>query len=147
MTLAADHGEPAPTSRKSRLRAVNVSRTNRAAVSNRSTLIAGLDGRTEQARRFRDLVMAYSEDLGGFEGLSEDAAALVKQAAATTMETEQLQARIARGEAVNHEQLTRLSNSLTRLLKALHSRRAPKKEHLTIADIAARHRANAGAAK
>jgi hypothetical protein len=116
-----------PSPRSNRLRVVKPSRQNRAAVSNRSTILAGVDGRTPEARRFRDLVLAYSEDLGGFEALSEDAAALVKQAATVTMQTEAMQGAATRGEAVDAEQLVRLSNVLARLLKALHGRRKPKK--------------------
>ena len=41
------------------------STTNRSAVTNGSKLLVGIDGRSPTARRFRDLVEAYSAEIGG----------------------------------------------------------------------------------
>jgi hypothetical protein len=53
--------------------------TTRSAVSNRSRLLDGVDGRTASARRYRDLCRAFEEELGG--SLTEVELGLVKQAA------------------------------------------------------------------
>jgi hypothetical protein len=50
-------------------------RAHRSAVSNGTRLfcVDGLDGRSQTARRFRDLVEAIGNDLGGVNHLSEGA--------------------------------------------------------------------------
>lgn len=133
--------------RTNRLRAVNVSRKNRSATSNGSTILAGVDGRSLEARRFRDLVVSFAEPLGGFEGLSEESAALVRQAASITMQNESIQAAAVRGEPVDAEQVVRLTNALTRVLSALKRHRKPKSTAPSLADIVARHRAEEAACK
>ena len=86
-------------------------------------------------------------DLGGIVGLSEESAALVRSAAAMTIRAEGLQVALVRGEAVDLEQLTRLTNGLTRLLNAIKSRRNPKTKTPTIHEIAARHRKGSAGAQ
>ena len=94
--------------------------TTRAAVSNGSRLHArGIDGRTRDARRFRDLVASFSESLGGEAALSEADKALVRNAAALAVKAERMQARIVKGEDVDLEGLTRLSNCVSRVLSQL----------------------------
>jgi hypothetical protein len=131
--------------RANRLRAVNVSRKNRSATSNGSTILAGVDGRSLEARRFRDLVVSFAEPLGGFESLTEESAALVRQAASITMQNESIQAAAVRGEPVDAEQVVRLTNALTRVLSALKRHRKPKSSAPSLAEIVARHRAEEAA--
>ncbi|WAP69306.1 hypothetical protein [Jiella pelagia] len=57
--------------------------------------------------------------LGGEETLSTPQRALVRHAAAVVLESEGMQAAIVRGEAVNHEDLVRVSNVLARLMRDL----------------------------
>jgi hypothetical protein len=97
-------------------------------MANGSTILAGVDGRSLEARRFRDLCVAYSAALGGFEALSEDDAAIVRQAAGVTMQTEAMQAAIVRGDPVDAEQVVRLTNVLTRLLALIKKRHPPKRD-------------------
>ncbi|MGJ0426972.1 hypothetical protein [Methylocystis sp.] len=123
----------ATSPRMNRLRAVNVSKRNRSAASNRSTILAGVDGRSLEARRFRDLCVSYADPLGGFESLAEDDAAIVRQAAGITMQTELMQAAIVRGEPVDAEQVVRLTNVLTRLLASIKKKHPPKRV-LTLAE-------------
>ncbi len=75
------------------------------------------DGRTKVARRFRALVVAFTSDLGG--PLSHADTALVRQAAAMTVRAEQAQAALLNGQAVNEDQIVRLSNAVTRILTVL----------------------------
>lgn len=100
--------------------------TARSRVTNGTRSLEGIDGRSAGARRFRDLMESYGTDLGGLQHLSEAERALVKQAASVTIRAEQLQAAIVRGEAVNPDELIRLSNTSRRLLASIRRRAAPK---------------------
>jgi hypothetical protein len=92
---------------------------NLSKVTNGTRLLVGVDGRSEQGRRYRDLVASYGRDLGGFDQLSEAAKGLVRTCAALSARAEHMQAVVVRGDPVDDEQLTRLLNSQTRALKAL----------------------------
>ena len=123
--------EPAQVStstRPNRLRAVSVSKTNRSAMANGSTILSDVDGRSTEARRFRDLVINLAEDLGGLAGLSEHDAALVRHAATLMMQSEGMQRAAVRGEPVDTEALVRVTNALTRTLNAVNARRKPKRQ-------------------
>ena len=82
-------------------------------------MVVGLDGRSAEARRYRDLAMSYSDDLGGADKLTEAQRTLIMQAATLQVQAERVQASVLRGEDVNSEQLTRLSNSTIRILSQL----------------------------
>lgn len=111
---------------KHRSDGIERSLTNRSRVTNGTRLLEGIDGRTPGARRFRDLIDSFASDLGGAQDLSEAERALVKQAASVTIRAEQLQAAIVRGEAVDPDELIRLSNTSRRLLASIRRRAAPK---------------------
>lgn len=74
------------------------------------------------ARRFRDLVKEYTSELGGEDIMTAPMKAMVRQAAAVTVETERMQAAIVRGEDVDAEQLVRLSNTLARMMNTLRAK-------------------------
>ena len=88
-------------------------------------MLEGCDRRSREGRRFRDLQIAYADDLGGPDGLSEVERTLIRQAATLQIQAERVQAAVLRGEAVGEEQLTRLSNALARVLAALKTRTKP----------------------
>jgi hypothetical protein len=138
---SAAHNAKAPSPRSNRLRPVAVSKTNRSALSNGLTILRGVDGRSPEGRRFRDLVVSYADELGGAASLSEQDAALVRHAAAVTMQSEALQGAVVRGEHIDQEQFVRLGNSLTRALNALKARRKPKAKG-ALDSILERHRAD-----
>ncbi len=107
--------------------------TTRSAISNGSRILEGIDGRSTGARRFKDLIESFSRDMGGIERLSEAEQTLVRQAASLTMRAEQLQSAIVRGEAIDPDELIRLSNTARRCLKAVQRREQPRPslaEHL-----------------
>jgi hypothetical protein len=122
----AAHNAVATPSRPNRIFDAPVSPNNRARMSNGGTLLPGVDGRSAEGRRYRDLVCAFAAGLGGPDGLVEQDAALVRNAAAVTMKCESMQAAVVRGEHVDLEQMTRLANGLTRALNAIRARRKPK---------------------
>ena len=96
-------------------------------MTNGAKLLANIDGRTADARRYRDLCVSLADDLGGEARLSEAQRALVRQAGAMIVQSEQLQSAALRGDLVDVEQLTRLANAATRILSRLGIKRsAPK---------------------
>lgn len=97
----------------------------RSRVSNGSKLLAKVDGRSADARRYRDLVISFADDLGGVDKLTEAEKALCRQAAASIVAAERVQAEIVAGRDVDLEQLTRLTNVTTRLLGRLRARQKP----------------------
>ncbi len=111
-----------------------VSKTNRSAISNRSRLLDGVDGRSATARRFRDICRAYELELGG--PVSEVERDLIRQAAGLTLRSEQMQAAIVRGEMVDNDQLIRISSTARRVLETISSKAAKRKSvpALTLAD-------------
>jgi hypothetical protein len=114
--------------------------TARSRVTNGKRTIEGIDGRSAGARRFRDLMESFASDLGGLRSLNEAERSLIKQAASVTIRAEQLQAAIVRGEAVNPDELIRLSNTSRRLLASIRRRAAPK---TTLSDYLANKRGDA----
>lgn len=120
--------------------------TTRAAVSNGSRLHAkGIDGRTRDARRFRDLVASFSESLGGEAALGEADKALVRNAAALAVKSERMQAAIVKGEDVDLEGLTRLSNCVSRVLGQLGVKRERRDTTPSLDEYLAASHAEAGA--
>jgi hypothetical protein len=93
--------------------------TVRSRVTNGAKMIAGVDGRSAEARRYRDLAMSFADDLGGAAGLTEAQRALARQAAALTVQSEALNGAMIRGELVDVEQQTRVANALGRTLNRL----------------------------
>jgi hypothetical protein len=99
-------------------------------------LIPGGDPRSSrQGRRFRDLCHEFEDDLGGADALSSAERAIVKQAAAATVQVEAMAAAIVRGEPVNEEQFTRLNNVASRLLRTLIGKRSKRKPPSRLARI------------
>lgn len=101
-------------------------RANRRTVSTECHYLPNVDQRTSAARRYRDLAMAYADELGGEAKLSEVDKALVRQAAALVVRSEEMQGALIRGDGINDEQLTRLTNAATRALQALRRKAKPK---------------------
>ena len=99
----------------------------RSRVTNGKELLANIDGRSTDARRYRDLCFSFSDDCGGAASLTEAQRALVRSAAALSIQSEKLQGAMIRGEAVSDEQMTRVANSLARTLQRLGLKRAKPK--------------------
>jgi hypothetical protein len=107
-------------------------------VTNRSKLISGVDGRSAQARRYRDLITEYADYArhGGRLDLSPAELGMIRQAAAITLRAEQLQAAVVLDQPVLTDELVRLSSEARRILSSLrrrHPQKAPTlslREHL-----------------
>jgi hypothetical protein len=104
----------------------------RSRVTNGKRLLEGVDGRSAEAGRYRDLCFSYADDVGGAASLTEAQRALVRQAAMLTIQSEQFQAAMLRGEETNVEQQTRVTNSLARTLHRLGLKRASSKPGLSL---------------
>jgi hypothetical protein len=100
------------------------------------------DGRTIRSRRFRDLVEAYSSELGG--ELTEAERSLVQQAAAVQIQCEELQRALVEGSDVDSDMLIRLSSEHRRLLAGLGAKaEKAKPSGPTLADFLAARAAQA----
>ena len=93
--------------------------TTRSRITNGKQMLAGIDGRSAEARRYRDLAMSFADDLGGAAVLTEAQRALVFQAASLVVQSEALNGAMIRGELVDVEQQTRVANALGRTLNRL----------------------------
>lgn len=94
----------------------------RSAVTNGSKALAGVDGRSATARRYRDLIADFANELGGTNQLTTAEQGLLRQAATLTLRAEQLAAAVVRGEAVDGDELIRLSGEARRILTSLRKR-------------------------
>src|SRR5271166_3326740 len=86
--------------------------TVRSAISNGSRLLAGVDGRSAPARRFRDLIADLINEHGGKGALSAAQLGVIRQAAAINLHLERLQAAIVRGAPVDSDTPRRILASL-----------------------------------
>jgi hypothetical protein len=96
-------------------------RAHRSSVSNGSRLfaIAGLDGRTQTARRFRDLVEAVTADLGGADILSEAQRQLIRRASALSIMAEAVEADLVRDLGLDINNYGMICDRLRRILESL----------------------------
>lgn len=105
----------------------------RSRVTNGSRMLQQIDGRSAEARRYRDLVEGFARDFG-VSGPGERESALLRQAAALTVQAELMQAAIIRGDPIDVEQLVRVTNAQSRTLGKLGIR---KPERNAAKDLAA----------
>jgi hypothetical protein len=82
----------------------------RSALSNDPLKLSGIDGRSRGGRRYRDLMRAYADELGGVAALSEPQRALCAQVATLTVQVEALQSRVIAGDVIDPELIVRTSN-------------------------------------
>lgn len=98
----------------------------RSRVTNGADVLAGIDGRSAVARRYRDILAALVADQGGFEGMSEARAQLSRRFAALAVQAEQAEARLARGETIDLHAHALIASTLTRLASRLGINRLAK---------------------
>ena len=98
----------------------------RSRVTNGADVLAGIDGRSAVARRYRDILAALAADQGGAARLSEARAQLCRRFAALAVQAEQVEARLARGEEIDLHAHALISSTLTRLATRIGINRVPK---------------------
>jgi hypothetical protein len=96
----------------------------RSKVTNGTRLLPNIDGRSQIGRRFRDLVAAFSLDLApaNYASLSEGQRALIRRAAALSVECERMEVRFALNDGASDKELNvfqRSVNSLRRVIETL----------------------------
>lgn len=97
----------------------------RSAITN-GGLPGGVSKCSAQGRRYADLMHELTAALGGELSFEEELR--VRLAAGQFLKAEQLQADMLRGEAVDAEQLVRLSNAASRELGRLQAGRAGRRQ-------------------
>jgi hypothetical protein len=88
------------------------------ATSGRRVFVQG-DGNSRLARRYRDLIAAHCQDLGGVDLLSEARLSLIRRASAIELELEQMEGKLSMGEQVDLDVFTRSASHLRRLFETL----------------------------
>jgi len=112
----------------------------RSAVSNGRDVLPNIDGRSVIARRYRDITSAILVDQGGADQCSESRKQLVRRFAAAAVLAEQLEAKLARGEAIDIAEHATLSSTLVRLAQRIGIDRRAKNITPTLADYLAARR-------
>src|SRR5471032_2251611 len=75
-------------------------------------LLPGVDGRSEIARRARDIFDAICLDLGGHDQLSEGQTQLVRRAAMISIKCEEMESHGAQGEQIDLDIFGKLTDRL-----------------------------------
>jgi hypothetical protein len=91
----------------------------RSKVSNHNSLLPGIDGRSAQARRFRDIVAQLVQDQGGLDQMSEARLQLVRRFAAVAVIAEQMEGDLTSGKVVNITEYASLSSTLVRVAQRI----------------------------
>jgi len=103
------------------------SRTTRAAVSNGSRLHAGeVDGRSVEARRFRDILSEITSDLGGSDTLSEGQRQLSRRAAMLSVRGELMESEAVSTGEMDLAAYGSLTDQLGRVFNRLGLKRTPR---------------------
>jgi hypothetical protein len=87
----------------------------RSKITNHADLLPNISHKSKMARRFRDLVNSFLADAGGRELCSEIKIGLMRRLAATTVLSENFEAQMIDGVAVDISQLCTLSSTCMRL--------------------------------
>ena len=88
-------------------------------VTNGSSTLPGVDGRSAVARRYHDICAAIAFDQGGVENMTEARLQLVRRFAAAAVLAEQMEAKLANGEAIDIGEHAHLSSTLCRLAQRI----------------------------
>jgi hypothetical protein len=91
----------------------------------RVTAALDVDGRRKSCKRFRELMGAYAEELGGVDRLDVVQIATLRNVVAMQMTAERFQLAIARGEPVDSADLAQVINVSQRLLAKLRREARP----------------------
>jgi hypothetical protein len=101
--------------------------------------LRGVNGNSLGSRRYREVATALADDCGGADALDEPTRVMIRQVAGLTVEAENLQRRIARGEDVSHEDLVRVARVLNQLMRQLGLKKpSPPKRPSLLARFAAK---------
>ena len=103
------------------------SKTTRSRVTNGSSrFVQPVDGRTMEARRFRDVLGEIVSDLGGSDVLSEGQKQLARRAALMSVRCEVMEGDAVQGKDIDLEQFGRLTDRLGRAFQRLGLKRVAR---------------------
>jgi hypothetical protein len=109
--------------------------TSRSRISNGSAILEGIDGRSREARRFRDVLGEIISDLGGHDGLSEGQRQLARRCAMLAVECEKIEALGVAGEAIDLEAYGQLTDRIGRAFQRLGLKRTARDVSPTLNDL------------
>ncbi|WP_245524474.1 hypothetical protein [Methylobacterium nonmethylotrophicum] len=98
-------------------------------MTNGTSLLPDVDGRSLWARRMRDLIALHIADLGGEGAVSEAEKSIVRRVATLTVELERMEVAFATAGEASADALDlyqRTAGNLRRLLEAIGLRRRPR---------------------
>lgn len=116
-----------------RFTVVELPTKQRSRVTNGSRVFVEGDGRSAWSRRWKDIVAALADDLGGEDAIGEIERSLIRRAAALTCEVEKLEGMLSEGKDVDVDALARIVGHLRRVLEQLKGKR-PAKREMTLAE-------------
>src|SRR5260221_9871833 len=111
-------GGGAVASSKGAAKPAGKTRTRSRVTTGRAVFVEG-DGNSRWARRYRDLISAHCQDLGGQTVLSEAKISLIKRVSTLELECEQAEGKLSMGEEIDLDLYQRMLNTLRRALEAL----------------------------
>lgn len=94
----------------------------RSRISNGSSVLPNVDGRSTWVRRLRDLIHLHLADLGGDDVVSEAERSIIRRIATLTVELERMKSVFALAGEAKPDQIDlyqRTANSLRRLLESI----------------------------
>lgn len=107
----------------------------RSRVTSRRAVLFGVDGRSMQARRFKDLIDQFEDDLGGHDALSEGQRQLARRCAMLAAECERLEADAALSGVFDADRYGVLTDRLGRALQRIGLRRVKRDAAPTLAEL------------
>jgi hypothetical protein len=114
----------------------------RSRVSNGKDILPGCDGRSQVARRYRDICAALASDQGGADRMSEARVQLCRRFAAAACIAEAMEAELANGRPIDIAEHSLLSSTLVRLASRIGINRTAReivptlREYIEIAEPA-----------
>jgi hypothetical protein len=102
---------------------------HRSKITNGRLLPPGIDMRSLWARRFRDVLLAHVQDLGGEDATSTAERSILRRAATLTVQLELMETKFAREGDASPDELdlySRTAANMRRLLESVGIRRRPK---------------------
>ena len=114
--------------------------SSRSRVGNGSALFVDetVDGRSKEARRFRDVLAEIAGDLGGLDHMSEGQKQLARRCALLAVECEKLEAKSVSGEPIDLESYGKLCDRIGRAFQRLGLKRVARVVGNPLADHFAR---------
>lgn len=87
----------------------------KSAVTNGTTILPDIDGRSKEARRFKDIASQIVTDQGGLELCAEARLQLIRRFSACCVMAEQMEANLASGKNINIVEHSMLTNAIVKV--------------------------------